>query len=222
MVVWRVTSRPQRRHGTGLRYPLFDRFTYGGPTADGAAWQEGAALLLEDAVTLMQDRAARCRGVVRLHTPTGAEPLVVVVDEVAALTAYVTDNAIKKRLASALSLLLSQGRAVGVTVVAATQDARKEVLGIRDLFPTRVALRSAEPEQADIVLGAGARNRGAHTDQISDRTPGVGYVALEGLSEPVRVRVRLRHRRPHCRCGHRVRAAPAARRPLGCVQDVPA
>ena len=185
--VWAVDPKGGMELAFGA--PLFDRFSYGGPTAAGAAWQEGTAQLLEDAVALMQERAARCRGVVRLHTPTVAEPLiVVVVDEVASLTAYVTDNATKKRLAAALSLLLSQGRAVGVTVIAATQDARKEVLGMRDLFPTRVALRSAEPEQADMVLGAGARSRGARTDQISDRTPGVGYVALDGVPEPVRVR----------------------------------
>jgi len=185
--VWAVDPKGGMELAFGA--PLFDRFTYGGATATGAAWQESAAELLEDAVALMQERAARCRGVVRLHTPTVAEPLVVVViDEAAALTAYVTDNAVKKRLGAALSLLLSQGRAVGVTVVAATQDARKEVLGMRDLFPTRVALRSAEPEQADMVLGAGARARGARTDQISDRTPGVGYVALDGVPEPVRVR----------------------------------
>ena len=114
--------------------------------------------------------------------------VLVVVDEIASLTAYVTDNAVKKRLAAALSLLLSQGRAVGVSVVAATQDARKEVLGMRDLFPTRVALRAAEAEQADMVLGHGARNRGARTDAISPATPGVGYVALDGEPEPVRVR----------------------------------
>jgi S-DNA-T family DNA segregation ATPase FtsK/SpoIIIE len=153
------------------------------------AWQESTADLLEDAVRLMQARATRCRGVVRKHTPTPAEPLVlVVVDEIAALTAYVTDTAVRKRLAAALSLLLSQGRAVGVSVVAATQDARKEVLGMRDLFPTRVALRAAEAEQADMVLGHGARSRGARTDAISPPPPASGYVALDGEPEPVRVR----------------------------------
>ncbi len=185
--VWAIDPKGGMELAFGA--PLFNRFLYGGPTATGAAWQEATAELLEDAVRVMQERAARCRGVVRLHTPTTTEPLVlVVIDEVASLTAYVTDAAVRKRLAAALSLLLSQGRAVGVTVIAATQDARKEVLGMRDLFPTRIALRAAEAEQADMVLGAGARVRGARTDQISDRTPGVGYVALDGVPEPVRVR----------------------------------
>jgi hypothetical protein len=38
----------------------------------------------------------------------------------AALTGYVNDRDVKRRIANALSLLLSQGRAVGVTVLAAT------------------------------------------------------------------------------------------------------
>jgi S-DNA-T family DNA segregation ATPase FtsK/SpoIIIE len=112
--VWAIDPKGGMELAFGA--PLFDRFLYGGPTADGAAWQEATAQLLEDAVRLMQERAARCRGMVRLHTPTPAEPLVVVViDEVASLTAYVTDTGVKKRLAAAMSLLLSQGRAVGVT-----------------------------------------------------------------------------------------------------------
>jgi S-DNA-T family DNA segregation ATPase FtsK/SpoIIIE len=47
------------------------------------------------------------------------------------LTAYVVDRDAKKRIAAALALLLSQGRAVGITVVAAVQDPRKEVVDLR-------------------------------------------------------------------------------------------
>jgi len=39
-----------------------------------------------------------------------------------------------------------------------------------------------------MVLGRGARDRGAHCDRIPESLPGVGYVALEGRREPVRVR----------------------------------
>jgi len=169
--------------------PLFDRFVYGGPTADGAPWQAGIADLLDDAVRAMQARAARLRGNTRRLDPTLDEPLLlIVVDELASLTAYVTDPTLRKRLADALSLLLSQGRAVGVTVVAATQDARKEVVTMRDLFPSRVALRTAEPAQADLILGRGARDRGARTEAIPDASPGVGYVIVDDRPEPLRVR----------------------------------
>lgn len=39
-----------------------------------------------------------------------------------------------------------------------------------------------------MVLGDGARDRGARCDRISDSLPGVGYVRLDGVREPTRVR----------------------------------
>ena len=63
------------------------------------------------------------------------------IDEIAALTAWITDRTMQKRIDSALSLLLTQGRAVGVVVVGALQDPRKDVIPQRDLFPIRVGLR---------------------------------------------------------------------------------
>ena len=98
------------------------------------------------------------------------------------------DREAKRRMDAALGLLLSQGRAVGVVVVGAVQDPRKEVLPCGTC--SRPASRSGchEAEQVDLVLGPGARNRGALCDQIPDRLPGVGYVAVDGIAEPVRVR----------------------------------
>ncbi|WP_307961990.1 hypothetical protein [Salinispora arenicola] len=88
-----------------------------------------------------------------MHTPTEADPLVVVViDEMAALTAYLQDVDLRKRIASSLGLLLSQGAGVGVLVVAALQDPRKEVLPFRDLFPTRITLGLTEASQVDWCL----------------------------------------------------------------------
>jgi DNA segregation ATPase FtsK/SpoIIIE, S-DNA-T family len=171
--------------------PLFSRFVYGDPddATTAEAYETDFARVLEEAVVVMRRRQATLRGVTRLHEPTVAEPLiVVVVDELASLTAYVQDREAKKRIAAALSLLLSQGRAVGVTVVGAVQDPRKEVLGVRDLFPTRIALRLSEAEQVGLVLGSGARDRGARCDAIAESLPGVGYVGIDGIAEPVRVR----------------------------------
>jgi S-DNA-T family DNA segregation ATPase FtsK/SpoIIIE len=176
---------------------LFARFCHGAPdqqqdgrtAVDVVSHELAYAEVLEDAVCVMRDRQAVLRGVTRLHTPTPREPLIViVVDELAALTGYVTDREAKKRIGAALALLLSQGRAVGVTVVAALQDPRKEVLPARDLFPTRVALRLSDDQQVDMVLGDGARRRGATADRIPDTLPGVGYLTVDGASEPVRVR----------------------------------
>jgi S-DNA-T family DNA segregation ATPase FtsK/SpoIIIE len=165
---------------------LFDR--HGRYAADPAA----IADLLETAVTDMQARAARFAGKQRDHSPTPEFPFVVVlVDEIAFLTAYQADRKLKDRTLAALATLTTQGRAVGYCVVAALQDPRKEVLNIRNLFPDKIALRLDEPAQVDMVLGDGARDRGAFCDEIS-ATPsvgaGVGYVRLETTPDPVRVR----------------------------------
>lgn len=153
------------------------------------AYELAFARFLEDAVTVMQQRQAVLRGRARTHTPTPGDPLIVlVIDEIASLTAYVTDREAKKRISSALALLLSQGRAVGVVVIAAGQDARKEVLPDRGLFPARIAMRLSEPDDVDMVLGNGQRDKGARCDEIPLDQPGTAYVVVDELPEPVRVR----------------------------------
>ncbi len=115
----------------------------------------------------------------------------VLVDEVAFLTAYQADSKLRERILAALATLTTQGRAVGYSVVAALQDPRKEVLNIRNLFPDKIAMRLDEPDQADMVLGDGARDRGAACEQISaDPATGAGvaFVRLEANPDPVRVR----------------------------------
>jgi S-DNA-T family DNA segregation ATPase FtsK/SpoIIIE len=161
---------------------------YGRYAADPAA----IAALLEADVADMQGRAARFAGKQRDHVPTVECPFVVVlVDEIAFLTAYQADRKLKERTLAALATLTTQGRAVGYCVVAALQDPRKEVLNIRNLFPDKIALRLDEPSQADMVLGDGARDRGAHCDEISSDPvtgAGVGFIRLEADPDPVRVR----------------------------------
>ena len=184
--VWAVDPKGGMELAAGQ--PLFARFCHG-DSDTAAGYELTFAEVLEDAVAVMRRRQDRLRGVTRLHQPSAAEPLIVlVVDELAALTGWVTDRTAKKRIESALGLLLSQGRAVGVVVVGAVQDPRKDVLPMRDLFPTRIALRLNESEQVGLVLGPGARNRGAYADLIPDSLPGVGYVTVDGIAEPLRVR----------------------------------
>ena len=112
-------------------------------------------------------------------------------DEVAFLTAYHPDKQLRDRVKAALATLTTQGRGVGYCVVAALQDPRKEVMSIRNLFPDRIAMRLDEPEQVDMVLGDGARDRGASADLISSDPAtgaGVAFVRLEPDPDPVRVR----------------------------------
>ena len=148
--------------------------------------------ILDRAIADMQDRAGRFAGRQRDHTPTIEDPFtVVLVDEVAFLTAYQPDRKLKERIMNALATLTTQGRAVGYCVVAALQDPRKDVLTIRNLFPDRIAMRLDEPEQVDMVLGDGARDRGAACELISTDPAtgaGVAFVRLEADPDPVRVR----------------------------------
>jgi S-DNA-T family DNA segregation ATPase FtsK/SpoIIIE len=148
--------------------------------------------MLESAVADMQARAAVLAGKHRDHVPTREHPFVIVlVDEVAFLTAYHPSKLIRERVKAALATLTTQGRAVGYCVVAALQDPRKDVLNIRNLFPDRIAMRLDEPEQVDMVLGDGARDRGATADLISsdpDTGAGIAFVRLEADPDPVRVR----------------------------------
>jgi DNA segregation ATPase FtsK/SpoIIIE, S-DNA-T family len=162
---------------------LFTRY------ADTAADMVG---LLEDAVAEMHQRAAKFAGATRTFSPSVEFPfLVVLIDELAFLTAYQPDRDLRKRADAAIATLTSQGRSVGVCVVGALQDPRKDVISLRNLFPTRIALRLDESDQVDMVLGDGARDRGALADEISPLPAtgaGVGYVRLEGTPQVARVR----------------------------------
>jgi len=165
----------------GAGAPMFSVFCHhtGEPTLE----------LLRQLVALMQARANRLRGHTRLHTPTPAEPLIVlIIDEIAALTAYLTDRKLRTEIEQLLGLLLSQGRAVGISVVAAVQDPAKDTLPVRQLFTVRIGLRMTEATQTAMVLGQGARDAGAECELIADATPGIGYVMIDGTAEPIRVR----------------------------------
>jgi S-DNA-T family DNA segregation ATPase FtsK/SpoIIIE len=186
VAVWAIDPKLGMELGPGR--PRYARYAV--PVLDDEQPYERIAVLLEDAVKVMQQRAqGLADGLVRKHVPTTAEPLIlVVIDEIANLTAYLTDRKLKDRISQALGLLLTQGRAVGVCVVAALQDPRREVLALRNLFPTKVGLRLDGPVEVDMVLGDGAREQGARCDRISTGLQGVGYVRVDGVREPTRVR----------------------------------
>ena len=165
----------------GAGAPLFSAFSH-----DAA---DSTLELLRSLVTVMHARVNRLRGHTRLHAPTPDDPLyVVIIDEIAALTAYVADRKIRAEIEQLLGLLLSQGRAVGISVIAAIQDPSKDTLPLRQLFTVRIGLRMTEATQTVMVLGQGARDAGAECDLIADATPGVVYVMVDGTAHPQRVR----------------------------------
>lgn len=177
--VWAIDPKGGMELRPGL--PLFARFEDSDPVS--------MCRLLEDLVALKDRRAKELAAVgIRSHQATPESPHVIaVIDELATLTAFAERTTVR-RIDQALGLLLTQGRACGITVLAAVQDPGKDVVAWRDLFPTRIALRLDNPIQVDMVLGDGARDLGAAADRISELTPGVAYVRVEGTRALRRVR----------------------------------
>jgi DNA segregation ATPase FtsK/SpoIIIE, S-DNA-T family len=158
---------------------LFDLFAYD---------PETILAVLRDTTATMLARAQRLRGATRCHRPSRAEPhIVLLVDELATLTAY-ADRKQRAEVEQLLGLWLAQGRAVGVSVIAAVQDPSKDVVALRQLFPVRVGLRMTEATQTAMILSTAAHQQGARCEEIPDSTPGVGYVLTEGNSAIQRVR----------------------------------
>jgi S-DNA-T family DNA segregation ATPase FtsK/SpoIIIE len=99
---------------------------------------------------------------------------VIIIDELAYLSAMVTDKKLRDRAQNAIGTILVLGRATGYSLVGCSQSVLKEVLSFRDYFPTRVALGMPAP-MIDLCLGEGAREAGALADQIPLREAGAGY-----------------------------------------------
>lgn len=145
--------------------------------------------LLEEAVAAMQERARTLAGVTRQHKATAESPTVIVlIDELAALTAYENDRDMLRRANAAIATLASQGRAVGFIVFACLQDPRKETLPARGLFTQTVGLRLRDRTETAMVLGEGAVAAGAACHEISPAMPGTAFVLPEDGSPPQRVR----------------------------------
>ncbi len=150
---------------------------------------ETIVAMLKEAVDVLRERLAfmRANGI-RKHVPTPDEPLVVIIiDEAASLSSY-AERETQQEFRRLTGLLLSQGRAAGVSMIAALQDPSKETMPNRQLFPIRIGLRLDEPTQVAMVHGQGARDRGARCDRIDEHTPGVGFVGQDGTTDFVRVR----------------------------------
>lgn len=128
------------------------------------------------------DKIAICR-----DTPL----LALVVDELGELTGGV-DRDTKTRQERARALLdriLRLGRAAGITVVAASQDPRKERVPLRDGFPNRIALALNSKEEAAMMLGEAALADGCAPHAIPPSTPGIGYWHDAARRRAVRFRV---------------------------------
>jgi S-DNA-T family DNA segregation ATPase FtsK/SpoIIIE len=128
---------------------------------------------------LMNKRGEAMAGHTREHRPTKTSPLVVLlIDELAGVTAYMSDPTLRKEAAASLSRILTKGRALGIVVAAFLQDPRKEVLPMRGLFTQTIALRLRSRDEVTMVLGDGSADK-APAHRISLDRPGTGYVIAE-------------------------------------------
>lgn len=179
--------------GTRLGQTVADLEAVAPALADAAgahsvrAVSEAPGIALAYAFDVVERRGRALAGHSRKHTPQVGDPLVVLlIDEMAALTSYMQDKEAKKEADRLLRSILTKGRAVGVVVVGALQDPRKETLAARELFTQTVALRLRSKSEVAMVLGEGmAETAPAH--RIRTDQQGMAYVVVDdGTTQRIR------------------------------------
>lgn len=147
-----------------------------------------ATRLLRDAVAIVEARArAMAEGESRVWEPSQQHPaLVIIVDEYAELAEHAPGAA------DAADSVARRGRAVAVTLLAATQRLTQQAMGrgaVRSQMDVRVCLRVRERRDVDLVLGQGMLAAGwsAHTLDA----PGKFLLSAEGHNTPRRARAYL-------------------------------
>ncbi|MEV8026822.1 FtsK/SpoIIIE domain-containing protein [Cellulosimicrobium funkei] len=159
----------------------------GAPMLSDVAMDEQAAVrLLRSLNEVIVARQAVMRGHSRTFEATPGDPAhVLLIDELAVLTGYATREVVNEA-GALLKRILTQGRALGVMVVAFVQDPRKETVGMRELFTQTIALRLASSSETRMVLGDGYADL-APAHRIDRTMPGAGYaVGNDGAVERVR------------------------------------
>jgi S-DNA-T family DNA segregation ATPase FtsK/SpoIIIE len=113
----------------------------------------------------------------------------VIIDELAMLTAYGDRGSVREAL-RLLAEILTQGRAADHGVAAYVQEPSKDVVDVRDLFDTRICLGVTTASHVDMALGEGARDRGALADEIpgDPAHAGIGFVIDPITRLPIRFR----------------------------------
>jgi FtsK/SpoIIIE family/IclR helix-turn-helix domain len=160
-----------------------------GPCIDRlATTPAGAAALLADAVSIQQARAEYLAATGRrVWEPSPDMPaLVIIVDEYAELT----DEA--PQAMSDTDSIARLGRAVAVTLVAATQRPTQKAMGqgaVRSQMDTRICFRVRERKDVDLVLGQGMLTAGWHAHALN--APGKYLVSAPEHTTPKRARAYL-------------------------------
>ncbi len=150
-----------------------------------ATTPEQATALLRDAVAILQARAELLAATgQRVWEPSPDMPaLVIIIDEYAELADDAPD-AIKH--ADSIARL---GRAVAVTMIAATQRPTQKAMGqgaVRSQMDIRICFRVRERQDVDLILGQGMLNAGwhAHTPQRPRQVPRLRTRARHSQARP--------------------------------------
>lgn len=176
--------------------PLFYR--HASPADDEVEYDDGdgvedvdpmLALLYEFRDRMRERQDLLRREGKRKFTPSVETPFeVLMIDELMMLTALAGRRVISE-VNKVLAEILTQGRAAGYAVIAYVQEPTKDIVPVRDLFTRRISLRTGAASFVDMVLGEGARDRGALADEIPETgAEGIGFRTTETSRQPVRVR----------------------------------
>jgi S-DNA-T family DNA segregation ATPase FtsK/SpoIIIE len=153
-----------------------------------ATTPEQAITLLRDAVAVLEGRAALLAAHGKREWPVSPQmpALVVIIDEYAELAdeapAAMSDTDSISRL----------GRAVAVTLIAATQRPTQKAMGagaVRSQMDTRICFRVREPRDVDLILGQGMLRAGWDAHNLN--APGKFLVSAPGHDRPKRARAYL-------------------------------
>lgn len=157
--------------------------------AYASRYEKMAAIIHQCALDMQARSEELSAKKIRLHKPSVKYPQVLlIIDEMAALTLYLKETNLKlsKQLIGDLGLILTEGRAIGYSVIACAQDPRKEVNSLRSLFPGKLGLQFDEEGDVDTAMGKGAVNKGALCHMIPKNPKryedwaGIGYELYEG------------------------------------------
>src|SRR6202453_2216463 len=153
-----------------------------------ATTPEQASALLRDAVAILQARAEYlAEHGRRTWEPSSEMPaLVIIIDEYAELAEQSPDAM------DYTDSIARLGRALAVTLVAATQRPTQKAMGqgaVRSQMDMRICFRVREPRDVDLVLGQGMLNAGWHAHKLN--APGKFLISAPEHDIPRRARAYL-------------------------------
>ncbi len=153
-----------------------------------ATTPEQAIALLRDAVAVLEARAEllAAAGKRVWEISPGMPALVIIIDEYAELADDAPDAM------SDTDSIARLGRAVAVTLIAATQRPTQKAMGqgaVRSQMDLRICFRVREPRDVDLILGQGMLRAGWDAHNLN--APGKFLVSAPGHDRPKRARAYL-------------------------------